>query len=107
MERLLKRLVLASCLLGLADVGWAQTQITSGVIQGTVVDPSGGVVPGAEVEARNIDTNLKRALTTGADGRFVFLQLPSGTYTVTASKTGFATLVQEKVNLSVGQAVTR
>jgi len=105
MRRIWRELALVSCFLGLAGSGWAQTQITSGVIQGSVVDPSGGVVPGASVEARNVDTNLKRVLSTGDDGRFVFLQLPSGTYTVTTSKDGFATLVQDKVSLSVGQAI--
>src|SRR5258708_27047202 len=87
-----------------AGTAWAQTQITTGVIQGTVVDPSGAVVPAAEVEARNLDTNVKRTLTTGADGRFVFLQLPPGRYTVTITRAGFATLVQENVTLTVGQS---
>src|SRR5258708_25627095 len=88
-----------------AGTAWAQTQITPGVIQGRVGDPSGAVVPAAEVEARNLDTNVKRTLTTGADGRFVFLQLPPGRYTVTITRAGFATLVQENVTLTVGQSV--
>src|SRR5262249_25874374 len=50
---------------GLASVAGAQTQITTGVVQGTVVDPSGAVVPGAEVEAKNLGTNAHRTLTTG------------------------------------------
>ena len=62
--------------LTLAVPTWAQTQITTGVIQGTVSDQSGAVVPGAAVEVRNLETNFLRALTTGDDGRFVFLQLP-------------------------------
>ena len=83
-----------------------QTQITTGVIQGTVSDTSGGVVPGAGVEARNLDTNFQRTLTTGADGRFVFLQLPPGRYTVTVTLPGFTTYVQEDINLTVGQSVS-
>jgi outer membrane receptor protein involved in Fe transport len=97
--------VAALLVLGLAPIAWAQTQITTGVVQGTVVDPSGAVVPGAEVEVRNIGTNARRTLTTGEDGRFVFLQLASGPYTVTVKKDGFATLVQENVTVTVGQAV--
>lgn len=83
----------------------AQTQITSGVIQGTVVDPQGAVVQGASVEVRNVDTNQGRSLSTGADGRFVFLQLTSGRYLLTVRKAGFATVVQENLSVTVGQAI--
>ena len=83
----------------------AQTQITSGTIQGTVLDANGAAVPGASVEVKNIDTNFARTSTTDDDGRFVALQLPSGRYNVTVSKTGFATLVVEKADLTVGQAM--
>jgi hypothetical protein len=82
----------------------AQTQITTGVIQGTVEDEQGATVPGASVEVRNVGTNLTRTLTTDESGRFVFLQLPPGRYTLTASKQGFATLKQEEFTLTVGQA---
>ena len=91
--------------LALAAPAWAQTQITTGVIQGTVSDQSGALVPGAAVEVRNLDTNFVRALTTGDDGRFVFLQLPPGRYRVTVSLQGFATHVQEDIPLTVGLSV--
>ncbi len=94
-----------SLLVGVSAVH-AQTQITTGVIQGTILDETGAVVPGASVEAKNIDTNLTRSFNTGDDGRFVFLQLPPGPYMVTVSKLGFATLVQENLSLTVGQAIT-
>lgn len=84
----------------------AQTQITTGVVQGTVTDPTGAPLPGVTVETRNLGTNQTRTLTTGADGRFVFLQLPPGTYTVRFSLSGFATLIQEEVPVTVGQSVT-
>ncbi|HEV7745933.1 MAG TPA: TonB-dependent receptor [Pyrinomonadaceae bacterium] len=83
----------------------AQTQITTGTIQGTVLDSNGAAVAGAEVEVKNIDTNFLRATTTDEDGRFLALQLPSGRYTVTITKTGFATTVVEKADLTVGQAM--
>ena len=100
------RLVTLMLALGLAATAGAQSQITTGVIEGTVKDASGAIVPGAEVEARNIDTNFTRRLTTGDDGRFVFLQLAPGRYTVTITKQGFATHVQENLTLTVGQAIT-
>lgn len=89
----------------LSLTAYAQTQITTGVIQGTVADEAGAVVPGASVEVKNVDTNLTKTLNTDSDGRFVFLQLPSGRYTLTASKQGYATLVQENLSLTVGQAI--
>ncbi len=82
----------------------AQTQITTGVIQGTVQDEQGATVPGTSVEVKNSDTNLTKTLKTDENGRFVFLQLPPGRYTLTASKQGFATLKQEEFTLTVGQA---
>src|SRR3954468_17783743 len=83
----------------------AQTQITTGTIQGTVMDQAGAVVPGATVEVKNLETNLARTFTTDEDGRFVALQLPPGHYTVTISKQGFATIIQENFPLTVGQTV--
>ena len=83
----------------------AQTQITTGAIQGTVQDANGAAVAGAEVEVKNADTNFVRTTTTDEEGRFVALQLPPGRYTVTVTKTGFATLVVEKADLTVGQAM--
>jgi hypothetical protein len=84
----------------------AQSQITTGVIQGTVTDTTGALVPGAQVEVKNADTNFTRTLTTKDDGRFVFLQLPPGPYVVTVKKQGFTTVVQENVSLTVGQSIT-
>jgi hypothetical protein len=88
----------------LAAPAAAQTQITTAVIEGTVVDSSGGVLPGVSVEARNVDTNLTRTATSDAEGRFVVPQLPSGRYDVKFALSGFATLVQEAVDISVGQS---
>jgi carboxypeptidase family protein/TonB-dependent receptor-like protein len=63
-------------------------------------------VPGATAEIKNLDTNFSRTQTTTADGHFAFLLLPPGRYTLTVSKQGFATIVQENLTLTVGQAIT-
>src|SRR5260370_28271728 len=73
------------------SIALAQTQITTGVIQGTVLDESGAVVAGANVEVKNLETNSTSNLNTGADGRFVFLQLSPGPSRLTVSKQCFAT----------------
>ena len=83
----------------------AQTQITTGVIQGTLVDSSGAVISGASVEVKNPKTNFTKDVTTEADGRFAFLALPPGTYTVKTAKSGFTTLLQKDIELTVGQAI--
>jgi hypothetical protein len=83
----------------------AQTQITTGTIQGTVTDPSAAALPGVTVVARNTATNVARSVLTEADGRFVLLQLPPGPYSVTFTLQGFATHIQENVTLTVGQSV--
>jgi hypothetical protein len=93
-------------LLALNAGALGQTQITTGVIQGMITDQAGAVVPGASVEVKNLDTNFSKTLTTNDEGRFVFLQMPPGRYTLTVSKQGFATLVQEEFSLTVGQAIS-
>jgi hypothetical protein len=92
--------------LSLTSSAWSQAQITTATVQGDVVDEKGGTVAGANVEIKNLDTNFTRTEATGPDGHFVFLLLPPGRYTLTASKEGFATIVQENIELTVGQAVS-
>ena len=45
-------------ILAIAPVASSQTQITTGTIQGTVTDANGAIVPGANVEIKNLDTNF-------------------------------------------------
>ncbi|HTD23066.1 MAG TPA: TonB-dependent receptor [Terriglobales bacterium] len=98
-----------ACLLiafALTGVVSAQTQITTGVIQGTVLDQSGALVVGADVVANNLATKSDTTQQTDASGRFVFLALAPGHYSVTASKPGFSKVIQKDVELTVGQAIS-
>ena len=89
-----------------ASTMWGQAQITSGTVQGDIFDEKGGAVVGASIEAKNLDTNFAQTETSGTDGHFVFLSLAPGRYTLTISKEGFATVLQQNVNLTVGQTIT-
>jgi len=93
------------CLLAFAAPGWTQTQITTGVIQGTVTDATGATLPGVSVEVKNVDTNLVSTRTTDNNGYFTALQLQPGPYVVTFTLAGFKTVKQEGVLLTVGQSV--
>jgi hypothetical protein len=96
--------LLMACLLFSTPLA-AQTQITTGVIQGTVMDSTGAVLPGVDVTVVNPETNLTQSRTTDSDGRFVFLQLQPGRYTATFRLAGFGTFIQDNIELTVGQAV--
>jgi hypothetical protein len=95
-------IVLALCVLFSAST-FGQAQFTTGSVQGDVLDEKGGSVPDATVEARNLDTNFVRTETTNSDGHFQILNLVPGRYTLTISKAGFSTIIQENIHLTVGQ----
>jgi len=64
-------------------------QATFGAITGTVKDASGASVPGADVQARNLATNLIAHAETQGTGNYELLNLPIGTYELTVTKEGF------------------
>src|ERR1700681_2647839 len=88
-----------------ASFAYAQSQATTGSIEGTVSDPSGRSIPKASVSLVNTGTNFTRELTTDEEGRFRGLLLPLGTYKVTVMAPSFGTLVRDGINLAVGQSV--
>jgi hypothetical protein len=90
MHRLESRLLWIG-LVGLLLVGQALAQGgATGAITGTVQDPSGAVIAGAEVRIVNQDTGvLTRTAKTDANGSFTVPLLPVGTYTVSVNSAGF------------------
>src|SRR5258708_396805 len=84
----------------------AQVQAINGSIQGDVTDAHGALVPGADVEADETDTAIIHRTVTDGSGHFEFLSLQPGPYVVKISKTGFATTIQENLNLTVGRTVS-
>jgi protocatechuate 3,4-dioxygenase beta subunit len=70
-----------------SSVTWSQTGLTS--VHGTVADPSGAVLAGAEVTLENPATGFHATHTTDENGAYQFPQIPPGKYTITATKAGF------------------
>jgi hypothetical protein len=89
--------VIVVVLLGVA----VEAQTFRGTILGTVTDPSGAVISGAKVTARNTNTGLERVTETSGDGSYSIPELPLGTYGVTISVSGFQTTVTSNVPVDV------
>lgn len=71
-------------------------------ISGTVTDSSGAAMAEAQVQAKNTGTGITANTTTDAQGRFRFPDLLIGNYDLTASKSGFQTVVRSGITLTVG-----
>ena len=94
---------LSVCVLVLCVSSLALAQAGRGGISGTVTDPSGAIVPGAQVALLNGSTGLTLHTVTSSAGLYRFLSLNPGTYKVTASQKGFANVAQENVTVDVDQ----
>src|SRR5213596_1936388 len=82
-----------------------QSQATTGVIRGTVTDPSGTAVAGASVVLRETQTGFQRQVASNERGIFIAPLMPLGTYDVTARAVGFSETRRTGVRLSVGETV--
>src|SRR5881628_2685400 len=83
----------------------AQSQATTGVIRGTVTDPSGTAVAGASVVLHEAQTGFQRQVVTNERGIFIAPLMPLGTYDVTARAVGFSETRRSGVRLGVGETV--
>lgn len=84
-------------------VACAQQTINNASLSGRVTDPSGAMVQGAQVTARQTETGVNSVTTTDRDGRFRFPYLKVGQYQITVRHSGFAD-VSEPLNLTAGSA---
>ena len=75
--------------------GYGQSGGSSSSVTGTVVDPSGAVVPNATVEIRNPVSQFERTTTTDASGKFTIPNVPFNPYHLTVSSTGFDPYAQD------------
>ena len=84
----------------------AQATAVTGHVEGVVTDPSGAVLPGAVVIARNAQTGFSRITVTDGQGRYRLSLLPLGGYTIAADLQGFARAERTGLGLSVGLTLT-
>ena len=101
-----KTTVLAVLVLASAAGAFAQTVAGLGAVYGTVHDASGAVVPDATVVVANESKGIRRTMQTTDAGVFAAPALvPAGGYTLTVTKSGFATYEAKDVTVQVGQTV--
>ena len=76
----------------------SQSQMTTGVIEGTVYDQDGAVVPGTLIDFKHLGIGILRRVRTDDAGRYTAILLPIGNYEISARKTGFATFKRTGTN---------
>jgi len=98
------------CLVFLISALFACSNMAAGQastsLRGTVTDPSGAAVAGATVTVTSAESKVERTASTGPAGEYQFLFLPPGTYTLTASASGFQGYQQKGLALLVNTPAT-
>ncbi|HET8922658.1 MAG TPA: carboxypeptidase regulatory-like domain-containing protein [Candidatus Acidoferrum sp.] len=85
---------------------FAGAQSTGGRIRGTVMDASGGAIASAKVTLINEATHATRDAQTGANGEYIFIEVPVGSYEIDASSQGFKKYVHKGLILNLNEVVT-
>ena len=83
----------------------ASAQVATAAIVGTVTDPSGSIVPGAQVTITNVGTGISQSDTTSPAGDYAFNLLQLGTYSVKVQARGFKAFLAKDITLSPGSRV--
>src|SRR3984893_9689441 len=86
--------------------GFSQAQTFRGAINGTVVDPSGAVVAGAEVRVINSGPGGALSTASTSEGQFSFQDLPLGSYKLTVNAPGFQPVNVDNVSVTAGSVYT-
>ncbi len=82
--------------------GQAFSQVTGATLSGTITDPSGAAVPGAEVTIENMSTQITRKALTDKDGLYTAPNLLPGSYEITVAASGFRSASRTGITLNVG-----
>ena len=95
--------VMASAMTLVAGMAAAQNGST-GKLSGTVTDPTGAGIPGAQVTLVNQGTDGKRDVVTSKQGIYEFPLLPPGTYRIEITVQGFKTAIRENIAVNVTES---
>jgi hypothetical protein len=101
MKRSIKRLCTLGVWILMPTVVAAQG--TTGSISGTVTDPQRAVVPGVTILVQQVETGAERALVSDEHGRYTVLSLSPGPYKITATLTGFRSIVRDQLTVTIGR----
>jgi hypothetical protein len=96
------RVITFACVLASLTLNAAAQTVSVAQMSGTVVDESGGALPGAEVKATQTATGASRFVITNATGEYVLPNLPVGPYRLDVTLAGFQTYSQTGIVLQVG-----
>jgi hypothetical protein len=98
--------VIGVLLLFLSEAVMLGAQTFRGAINGTGTDPSGAVVPNAQVQTTEIATSVNHNTVTTADGQFSIQDLPLGAYRINVAAPGFATYIANDASVTAGSIYT-
>ncbi len=98
-------LLLILAIAGVTFAPMIAAQSTGGRIRGTVSDPSGAAVVGAKVTLINEATNVSRDVDTGANGDYLLIEVPVGSYEIDVTQQGFKKYVRKGVALDLNQVL--
>jgi hypothetical protein len=90
----------------LAALPFAAAQSTGGRIRGTVSDPSGAAVAAAKVTLINEATNVTRDSDAGANGEYLFIEVPVGSYEIDVTQQGFKKYVRKGIALDLNEVLS-
>jgi len=83
---------------------YAQVDVSTATLKGTIYDPNAAVIPGATIMVTSLDRGTTQTVTTGDDGSYQVLLLPPGFYRVEVRAEGFDKAVAQRVELTIGQS---
>jgi hypothetical protein len=83
---------------------YAQVDYSTATLRGTVFDPQGAVVAGAQVSATNLNTGVTKNAVAGSDGAYQIPMLPPGAYEISFQAKGFSKEIAKSVTLTVGES---